>query len=118
MATANYLSQQGFPLYVYQSDDAVDEEFQYRFISEELVALNEKYNHVGVYTRGGYYSGFQIVFDIPNVYEKNNKKEVDKEVKLLLDDVKDIAYNYNMQEIRVVGRFSNGEVLYERVKTL
>lgn len=113
MATANYLKQDKIPLYVYQGED---EDIVYDMVNDDVKLANEELNHFQVELRGGYYEGFQLILDIPHAFDEAYQEEVRKELPIALQVLKDVAVNNSMTELRVVGRFSNGETLYEEVK--
>lgn len=121
MATANYLKQDKIPLYVYQEENDSDEnyifyEVQLEMVNHDIKLANQELKHFQIEVRHGYYQGFQLILDIPHAFDEAYQEEVRKELPVALQVLKDIAVNNGMIELRVVGRFSNGQVVYEEVK--
>lgn len=146
MGTCNYCTSNGFDLYIYDEDldDTLDKDeaidtynFYMRCAYEEACELVNKINSLLTFykleIRDGYYTGIQIVIDDlhPYIedYDNNDchyefdmcrsvalrKKEAERKrinKKFLPRFKNELCW----EQIRIVGVFSNGEAIYERVR--
>jgi hypothetical protein len=113
MATANFRSLQNYPLYVIV-DISIGEEGDFLIdeIKYDLSIINQGLYHHKIELLDGYYHGIQLYVDEQGY---DDDEEVKREAILVEAALKKIAENYGFIELKVVGRFSNGETVYERV---
>jgi hypothetical protein len=133
MATANFnshtLKKYNVPLWVYLSqndDDRYFEEINFRLINKQLNDFNKQLKIMETQCIGGYYDGLQLFCkekDFVWEYQSWNydstdeyKNQLAKEIEMIKEKFIEIAYEFEMFEIRLVAQASNGEAFYEEVK--
>jgi hypothetical protein len=133
MATANFnshtLKKYNVPLWVYISqndDDRYFEEINFRLINKQLKEFNNQLSIMETQCIGGYYDGLQLFCkekDFVWEYQSWNydstdeyKNQLAKEIEMIKEKFIEIAYEFEMFEIRLVAQASNGEAFYEEVK--
>jgi hypothetical protein len=130
MATANFdsytLKKYNVPLWVYMSengDDRYFEEISFRLIDKLLNDFNNQLIIMKTQCVGGYYEGFQLfckeqdfVWEYQDDSTDDYKNQLAKEIKMIKEKFIEIANDYDMFEIRLVGQASNGEAFYEVAK--
>jgi hypothetical protein len=130
MATANFdshtLKKYNVPLWVYLSendDDRYFEEISFRLINKQLKEFNNQLRIMKTDCIGGYYEGFQLfckeedfVWEYQDDSIDEYKNQLAKEIEMIKEKFIEIAYEFEMFEIRLVAQASNGEAFYEEVK--
>ena len=125
MATANFRSMKEFDLYVledkylYLTNEETGE-LDYEAIDEALLdeikfdieKLNKSFNFYEIQLLDGYYSGVQLY--VKEIYEPAIARELEEEKELMKATLEKLANNMGFTKIKVVARFSNGEVWYEK----
>lgn len=130
MGTANFnsytLKKYNVPLWIYISendDDRYFEQINYTLINKMLKEFNNHLTIMETDCLGGYYEGFQLfckekdfVFEYQDDFSHEYKNQLAKEIKVIIKKFNEIAYEFEMIEIRLVSQASNGEAFYERIK--
>ena len=130
MATANFdfhtLKKYNVPLWVYISqndDDRYFEEISFRLINKQLKEFNNQLSIMKTDCIGGYYEGLQLfckeqdfVWEYQDDSIDEYKNQLAKEIEMIKEKFIEIAYEFEMFEIRLVAQASNGEAFYEEVK--
>jgi hypothetical protein len=130
MATANFdfytLKKYNVPLWIYvgqSDDDRYFEELNFTIINKQLKDFNNQLTIMKTDCVGGYYEGFQLFCEEKDFvweYQDNStdeyKNKLGKEIKMIKERFIEIANDFEMFEIRLVGQASNGEAFYEEVK--
>jgi hypothetical protein len=130
MATANFdfhtLKKYNVPLWVYISqndDDRYFEEISFRLINKQLKEFNNQLRIMKTDCIGGYYEGLQLfckeedfVWEYQDDSIDEYKNQLAKEIEMIKEKFIEIAYEFEMFEIRLVAQASNGEAFYEEVK--
>ena len=107
MATSNFRSNNEFPLFAKIETDG-DLEMDYWLIEKELKKDNQSLENYEIQIIGGYYEGLQIY-----VEQKDKTDNIETEKQKVLEIMNRIKGDYNMIELVVVARFSNGETIYK-----
>lgn len=130
MATANFnyhiLKKYNVPLWVFISKDDEDmyfEELNFTLINNRLKDFNNQLIIMKTQCVGGYYEGFQLfceekdfVWEYQNDSTDDYKNQLAKEIEMIKQKFSEIAYEFEMFEIKLVSQASNGEAFYEVVK--
>ena len=111
MATPNFRHMKDFPLFVLP-DERYDEYFLKEMIAD-IKLLNKQFDWYTISVISGYYEGIQLYVELKNEHDNVNELTLEKVV--IKEKLKELADNFGMQEIRVVGVFSNGEAIYENI---
>lgn len=140
MSTCNFVSQDGFSLYAFDSDyfENIDDE---RWYISEVIDRLERVNEYlkdaampydapySIEVKAGYYTGYQLyvhgagdesgyieslMYDA-GLDEDDARKVLDENAAECRRQLKGIADNFGFDCYRVSARFSNGETWYERV---
>lgn len=111
MATPNFRHMKDFPLFILR-DERYDEYFIREMIAD-IKSLNKHFDWYTISVISGYYEGIQLYVELKN--EPDNVNELTLEKVLIEATLRKLADNFGMQEIRVVGVFSNGEAIYENI---
>jgi hypothetical protein len=130
MATANFnshtLKKYNVPLWIYvglNDDDRYFEEITFRLINKQLNDFNNQLKIMRTECVGGYYEGFQLfckeqdfVWEYQDDSTNEYKDQLAKDIEMIKQKFAEIAYEFEMIEIRLVAQASNGEAFYEEVK--
>jgi hypothetical protein len=130
MATANFdfhtLKKYNVPLWVSISqndDDRYFEEISFRLINKQLKEFNNQLRIMKTECVGGYYEGLQLfckeqdfVWEYQDDSTDEYKNQLAKEIEMIKEKFIEVAYEFEMFEIRLVAQASNGEAFYEEVK--
>jgi hypothetical protein len=111
MATPNFRHMKDFPLFV--CGDAQYDDYFARELVDDIKLFNKQFYWYQISVISGYYEGIQLYVELAN--EPDNVNELTLEKVLVKEKLKELADNYGMKEIRVVGIFSNGEAIYENI---
>lgn len=129
MGTANYWTMDNFPLYVI---DPEEEDFNYIFgeLSIEADRENETLMFHRISVKSGYYAGIQFYVELSgddpeecdnreshynwDLYRSEAIRKYQSEQRKIQRWLKEVAQFYGMDCLECVGRFSNGEAVYQR----
>ena len=138
MATGNFVTMENFPLYVsnekFNEANYAEQIFICNEIQDRFDDFNADLLFFEVSLKEGYFEGVQFYVKDKedfgkNMSEWNNKdcwyyfdmcrsvtiRKYNSEINKVNKFLKKIASEWNFVELCVVGRFSNGEVVYNRV---
>lgn len=109
MATSNFISSEWHPLFVrFQADNDDDLELYAYLVEKELADENKLLENYEIQIIGGYYEGVQLY-----VKQKHETDNIEFEKQKVLEILNRIKNEYDMIELVVVAKFSNGETIYK-----
>lgn len=126
MGTSNFTRMKDFPLYCRigaDCDENGDEllDLDFKMLNEDLETGNEKLKILKMSVLPGYYEGFQLFAEERGTWYdsdlegENEAVVLEREKAYIRDYFKRVAMDFGLLELKIVGTFSNGETIYEKV---